>query len=263
MNEKKLYFVCGCPRSATSAFSHALAEHKELSTSAESNFLYYFLRDSKSPLYDSFQRTKENVSDGWFNKHKIEEKTYLKYIGGGIIDMFIDNSPTNIYLEQSPENILVVDKLIDMFPNTKIINMVRDGREVVCSMLKSGFKTPWSNDFQKACEAWNHYAKKGYEFSQKSPEYVLNVYQKELVNNTENSVRDVYKFLELEYEHSTTLYLSTKRVNSSYGNENGQDFKTAKDPALLKVPQWEKWTKKEMNIFYKIAGDTMKLYKID
>ena len=257
MKEKKLYFVAGCPRSATSAFSWALSEHEELQTSAESNFIYYLLRDPDSVIYTSYDTAKK-VDDGWFNKHGVSKSQYLEYMGVGIRNLFSSICETNIFLEQSPENILIADKIIEMFPDTKIIHMIRDGREVVSSMLKSGFKSPWSKDFQLACETWNHFVKKGYEFSQKYPENIINVYQKDLVYDTENAVKRVFEFLDLEYEENTVKYLQTKRVNSSYGNDKKNNFKTAKDPSLLKKPQWEKWSNREKKQFDKIAGKTMK-----
>ena len=256
--DNKVYFVAGCPRSATSAFSWALAEHKDLMTSAESNFLYYLLRDINSTLYSSYD-TAQTVEDGWFNKHNVNKSEYLEYIGIGIRKMFNDKCDSNIFVEQSPENILVVDKILIMFPDAKIINMIRDGREVVSSMLKSGFQSPWSKDFEMACETWKHYAIKGYEFSQKYPERVFNVYQRDLVYDTENAVRQVYTFLNLDYEGSTVEYLKMKRVNSSYGNDENNDFKTAKDTALLRQPQWEKWSVAEKKKFEKIAGSTMRM----
>jgi len=255
---KRIVFVCGCPRSATSAFSWALAEHKELTTSAESNFLFYLLRDMNDNVYNSYDTAKE-VSDGWFNKHNISKDKYLQYLGSGLIDMFNETCNTETFIEQSPENILIVDKLLKLFPEAKIINMIRDGREVVSSMLKSGFRSPWSNDFKLACETWNHYVKKGFDFSQQYPNNVLNVYQKDLVHDTENAVKKVFDFLELDYEKNTVNYLKTKRVNSSYGNDENNNFKTAKDTALLKKPQWEKWSKREKKLFYDIAGDTMSM----
>ncbi|UCN00604.1 sulfotransferase [Sulfurimonas sp. SWIR-19] len=272
MKHKKIYFVGGCPRSATSAFSWALAEHTDLTTSAESNFLFYLLRDvtgnpmdklinktsKKHTIFDSYEIAKE-VSDGWFNKHEVTLEDYLAYMGEGVKKMFMQHCDTDIFLEQSPENILIVDKLLLMFPDAKVINMIRDGREVVSSMLKSGFSAPWSKDFKLACETWNHFAKKGYEFSQKYPNQVINVYQKDLVYDTENAVRKVFRFFELDFESNTVEYLQTKRVNSSYGNDEKNNFKTAKDPALLKQPQWEKWTNKEKKQFENIAGETMAL----
>lgn len=258
---KKIVFVCGCPRSATSAFSWALAEHRELMTSAESNFLFYLLRDINGDIYNSYDTAKK-ISDGWFNKHDISKDKYLQYLGGGLIDMFNEICDTKTFIEQSPENILIVDKLLKVFPEAKIINMIRDGREVVSSMLKSGFNSPWSSNFKLACETWNHYAKKGFDFSQQYPNNVLNVYQKDLVYDTENVVKKVFDFLELDFEENTVIYLKTKRVNSSYGNDANNNFRTAKDTALLKKPQWEKWSEKEKKLFDKIAGETMQVVGI-
>jgi len=264
MKNQKLYFVAGCPRSATSAFSWALAEHEKLMTSAESNFLFYFLKNEQIPtkqsssvLYNAYETAKQ-VEDGWFNKHNVSQENLLEYVGRGLTEMYCETCNTDIFLEQSPENILIADKLITMFPDTKIIHMIRDGREVVNSMLKSGFASPWSRDFNLACETWNHYVNKGYEFSQKYPHNILNVYQKDLVFDTENAVKKVFEFLKLDYEENTVKYLQTKRVNSSYGNDEKNDFKTPKDPSLLKRPQWESWSDTEKKQFYKIAGETMK-----
>jgi len=102
----------------------------------------------------------------------------------------------------------------------------------------------------------------GSRFLEGSTSNVLNVYQKDLVYDTNNAVKKVFDFLELDYEERTVEYLKTKRVNSSYGNDANNNFKTAKDPSILKKPQWENWSNREKNKFDKIAGDTMRMVGI-
>ena len=69
----------------------------------------------------------------------------------------------------------------------------------------------------------------GSRFLEGSTSNVLNVYQKDLVYDTNNAVKKVFDFLELDYEERTVEYLKTKRVNSSYGNDANNNFKTAND----------------------------------
>lgn len=256
---KKVFFVCGSPRSGTSALSWALAEHEKIETSAESNFLYYLLRNENDNPYKAFDIAKK-VEDGWFNKHKISKDQYLYFLGEGIKSMFFKVHKAEIFIEQSPENVLIIDKLLKVFPDTKIINIMRDGREVVNSMVNSGFPTIWSNDFKKACETWSFYVEKGLMFSKMFPENVLNIYHKDLVDNPESVVREILEFFNLDYDERIVDYLKNKRVNSSYENKTKEDFKKAKDTKLLKVPMWKKmWSKKQVKLFDKIAGKTLEL----
>lgn len=43
------------------------------------------------------------------------------------------------WCEKTPRNLLLMDQLLELFPRMRIINMVRDGRDVVASMLDRGF----------------------------------------------------------------------------------------------------------------------------
>lgn len=55
---------------------------------------------------------------------------------------------TSLWIEKSPENIYLIDHFIQQFPNSKIIHIVRDPKDVINSLIKRG------HDVVSAAEVW-------------------------------------------------------------------------------------------------------------
>ena len=50
------------------------------------------------------------------------------------------------WVDQSPSYTLIASELARLFPDAQFLHIVRDGRRVVNSMIRSGFEEPWASD---------------------------------------------------------------------------------------------------------------------
>lgn len=64
---------------------------------------------------------------------------------------FDESSDTTFFVDDTPANSRIVNHLIEIFPDAKIIHCIRDGREVVQSIMAKGW---WSNDQRVVLEKW-------------------------------------------------------------------------------------------------------------
>ncbi len=97
----------------------------------------------------------------------------------------------DIFLEKTPSNVLSFPELSELFPRAKFIHMTRDGRDVLCSLKKR-----WFTRFQ-AASAWLFNTAAGIRLRE-SPRY-MEVSYEELVTHTEETIRNLCEFLEVEF----------------------------------------------------------------
>jgi Sulfotransferase family len=114
------------------------------------------------------------------------------------------------WCEKTPRNCLYVDRLAEMFPDALFVNVLRDGRDVACSMVERGFwpiaathRFPETSrfrgevTFEKAIEYWAEIVclARGVA-SRIRPERYMEVRLEDLVREQEATVGRVLAFLE-------------------------------------------------------------------
>lgn len=245
-------FVLGCPRSGTSALSWAIAQHSEFWTSAESNFLSHFFFNDW--LHRQYKSGTTRGPKHWLSKNNVSYDEYAAYIGLGIDAMYLKYSKNKRWVEQTPEYTLSGMDFAIMFPNTKFIHLVRDGRAVVQSMIHSGFPVAWATDFKLACQTWVRFIEKGFETQRTYPERTIEIRNEDLVVDPERQCRRLFEFLDVGVESGPVEYLQNKRVNSSFKG----GLERPRGP-------WFDWNKEQIKIFRKVAGETLESigYQLD
>lgn len=113
------------------------------------------------------------------------------------------------WCEKTPRNALYANRLAEMFPDMRFINVVRDGRDVACSMVERRFWPIGATQdfpttsrfcgevtFEKAIEYWVEMVNLSREVASGLPEKAhMDVRLEDLVRDRELTVRRVLKFL--------------------------------------------------------------------
>ena len=249
-------FILGCPRSGTSVLSWAVAAHDAFWTSAESDILHLLFGGGH--LHRSFKEAYDRPDAGWLFKNKVTIKEFYQHLGVGIDLLFQSRAGDRRWVDATPSHTLMARELAMLFPHARFLHIVRDGRSVVSSMQSSGFDTSWSDNFKVACATWAHYVTSGMRFQQEEPERVLEVRNERLRQAPAEEMKRIYEFLGVEDDPRGAEFLSTKRINSSYGNEKLADVRKVKDPKSAPVAPWNDWSRSMHKEFEKQAGDAMR-----
>jgi len=249
-------FILGCPRSGTSVLSWAVAAHDDFWTSAESDILHLLFGGGH--LHRSFKEAYERPDGGWLFKNKVTLREFYQHLGTGIDLLFQSRAGNRRWVDATPSHTLMARELAMLFPRARFLHIVRDGRSVVSSMQSSGFDTPWSDNFKLACTTWAHYVTSGMRFQEEAPDRVLEVRNERLRSEPAEEMGRIYDFLGAEPDPRGAEFLSTKRINSSYGNEKPGDVKKVKDPDAAPKEPWTDWSKSMTREFEKQAGDVMR-----
>ena len=177
-------FIIGSPRSGTSVLAWSLAQRSELWTEAESDIFFYLLKDGH--LERAFETSVARPDGTWLANHGVEIEQYLAHLGLGLNALLTDTSDGRRWIDQTPANTLVVDRLAQMFPGARFLHVLRDGRRVVHSMINfhralsdpetvermksAGRLPPWATDFRDACRIWARFSNTAAQFCRRHPE---------------------------------------------------------------------------------------------
>ena len=208
-------FVAGCPRSGTTALSWAIAAHPGYHTSAEMHFFYYLLREAEdNSLKRVFSHSSGDAS--WLGKWQVPFEQFLSYVGVGLDRMIRDKVGGMQWVDGSPENVIVGEALLTMFPRAQMFVAVRDPRTVCLSMLNSGFSQVWANDLDAAIFEWTYYARATLRLVSACPDRVLIVRQEDMRLRSAAVARAIADRLGLATPEPIAQYLSTRTINSSF-----------------------------------------------
>ena len=123
-----------------------------------------------------------------------------------------------------------VQTMLGVFPNLKVIHLVRDPRGITNSRLHGGFrmsKDPNSHD-KNLCNRLLYDVKIGALLKEKFPDRITMVMYEALAERPTEGAKYIYRFLEIEYNHDIEVWVnmssnanadsgfySTKRINSN------------------------------------------------
>ncbi len=234
-------FVVGCHRSGTSVLAHSLGRHSQTWIGEESNFISMLAKQAIEAYHFGTQRGERH----WLSAQGVALDEFLFYLGLGINALYTQRAGGKRWIEQTPEYTLDALLLAKMFPGAAFVNIVRDGRDVVQSMINSGFSTKWAKDFKLACETWAKFVIAGLNFEAQGKSKAVRVYYEWLKKQPEQQFKKLAQQLNLPFEKSLAeLFARGKVINSSFSNKQKQTWQ-------------ESWSSEQRNIFNQIAGQLL------
>ena len=259
-------FIIGSPRSGTSILAWSLAEHSELWTEAESDIFYYLLRDGS--LENAYETSVARTDGSWLRNQGVGLEEFLVHLGLGLNVMLTGTSNGRRWIDQTPANTLVVDRLAEMFPGARFLHILRDGRRVVHSMINfhramgdpeavermkdAGRLPPWTTDFGDACRTWTRFVRIATDFGRRHPDRMHTLTNEGLITDPEDTMRGVLEFLAVPQEPGPARFLRENRINSSFAASG----RSAQAPPALSEP-WREWLPEQREAFLENAGETM------
>ena len=236
-------FVVGVPRSGTTMLAVMLNRHSRISIPPETQFFTEFVFQTGEIKYRSY----EELVNLALSSHRIKDleldnerllsnfKKYNKNYGNllkAILETYASKFGKERIGEKSPKHIEHVKTIINNYPNTKIVCIVRDGRDNVNSLLKM----PWAHPgnprrFGLFCKEWVALTNLAIRYSLKYPEQFLLVKYEDVILQPERELKKICKFIDEKFEPSMIF-----KNNGLCSNSNV-------------VPSWENnWKSKAIRV---------------
>lgn len=138
------------------------------------------------------------------------------------------------WCEKSPRNVRYFDNILNYFDNDiKLINMIRDGRDVILSHHPED-----PNDYWVEPERWINDVSEGLKYNDN--QHVLNVKYENLVKDYKNEIKRICNFIEEDFVEELKSYFK----HTSVKNSNAW-FGTAEEIHSNSVGKWKEKTNKE------------------
>lgn len=107
------------------------------------------------------------------------------------------------WVEKTPKHVYFLGKVLKTFPNSKVIIMMRDGRDVACSIkAKVGCLSHGIKEWKNSITAIEEYI---------DDDRIKIVKLEWLVSNRELALKEICDFLEIEYEEEMLSYHKVRR----------------------------------------------------
>lgn len=266
-NTKVAYIVSPTQRSGTNYLSHMLNMHPKLTFPAGDNLPdEQCLYTCSEYLKEYSVKTVSNWSkwvDGGDKSLNAHSKGLMGAMGEGILNYFRQFTATDSILLFKTPDAGHLENIFHLFGGGKVVLLIRDGRDTLESFSKS-----WGGDgaFKKMCLRWSDRVDTIMKFkamSEKSGlgDRLLFVRYDELNNNTEEEIKKVLKFLDVEIAQFPWTELENVPVLGSSAHKTEDDIvhwkPIEKSSDFKPNKKWLDWSDRKKNIFKKHAGENL------
>jgi hypothetical protein len=262
----KVVFVGGYSRSGTTLLGAMIGAHTRCICTPESQFKTDVLRDFRGKKKEevNIETARKLIlahpryrvlwgdvadSDALTGINSYEDlilwfvRKYAEKEGKPHAEYWVDHSPTNI------KNAKI---LLGLFPDSKFIHIIRDGRGVSASIIP----LDWGpNTVYKTACSWKSRVSLYLSLeSSLKKDQILRVRYEDLIQTPENTLKDICSFLDLGYQPQMIRGSGFKVPQY----QDKQHSLIGKEPDKKRINAWENsLTPRQIEIFESIAGELL------
>lgn len=165
--------------------------------------------------------------------------------------------------EKSPNNVFFFQHLHHIFPDSPLIHVIRDGRDVVCSLLTMNWVNPqtgrpieYTRDARKAAEYWVSAVRTGRKAAQDpslGPRYMELRYE-DIVVQPERTLRELFSFIKEPWDPAVLEFYQRERNLASESSA----AQVSKPLYAASIGRWEKdLSPSDKQAVKDVAGDLL------
>jgi len=193
IDQKKIIFICGMPRSGTTLVEQIISSHSEVYGAGE---LIYLQQVLKKNFVDNSKYNKQHIIENQSLPKNVISSEYHEYFK-------LYNIKENIITDKAPQNFRLIGFIKLFFPNCKIIHCHRNPKDNCLSLFKNSFASQtmnWTNKAEDIAEYYNLYSEIMKFWKVKIPNFIYDLDYDKLVQDKESEIRKILNFCELEWD---------------------------------------------------------------
>lgn len=281
INQIPFVFIVGMARSGTTLLRTIMDAGEEAVFAPEAKIIihlkskYNHCRTWTPKMIDSFTEdlfTDVKFEKTWnFNKTVFLQKAHsypLSEVSFSFLIRLVylsfpshyEKSKVKVIGDKNPSYSILIEELLEIFPNAKFVHLVRDYRDCVLSNRKL-FKR---QNLAALTQTWKMYNEYIERFQKLYPHQFFRIRYEDLTVNPEKEIRDLCRFSGLEFQSKMLSFHEELKVKI---DPEIKEVLEQTHPKLLspissdRVGVWEKeFTKDEINLITYIAGKSGEKY---
>lgn len=196
-------FIVGMPRSGTTLTEQILASHTQVKPTDELPFIERYAIDiQRSTDYSSAMMTMSNHARNAIRQHYFKQaRQYFK-------------SEQGYFIDKNPNNFLHIGLIKLLFPEAKIINLLRNVADNSMAVFKQFFAQghDYSYSVDSIIEYWQSYIRLMQHWDSCYPGQIMHLKYEHLVSDAEPQIRNLLQFIGLPFEEDCLHFYKSERV---------------------------------------------------
>ncbi len=188
-------FVCGSPYTEVSSVAWALSSHPRFMAAPESQFLFHLFGNrpgmDRPYLYDAYCRCREGGT--WLDVNGCPYDEFVAALGEGIARLFQSRTGDRRWVDSSPENALLGDDLLRLFPHAFVIGLQQPVR--TAAFIEGQGRLPDAARLHALEEMNTHYNKHLSRLADYAPDHVFLLEETELFGDPDQAFRELFDFV--------------------------------------------------------------------
>jgi hypothetical protein len=238
----KIVIIGGCGRSGTTLLRVMLDSHSQIASGPESS-LFLPVPITLEQLADKFD-LKLSALESLFRVALSKEEFIDKFQ-----QLYLRNTNKQIWADKTARNIHRLDYIFTHFPNAKVIHMVRDGRDTICSLLTHRKRrvvdgkielTGYIMPLQDSIDRWLFAVEDGLKF--RGHTNYLEVRYENLVQEPKTTLKQVCDFVGVLFEEPMLNYYTVNTPSRDF-MKFPQNIEATKPISTSSIERW----KRELN----------------
>jgi len=184
---------------------------------------------------DSTRNFMRNLSAYGFTEETVSNLAASCDEFGDFADCFFSHpvkiNQKSMWVEKTPTNAYCIQEFLSLYPFGRYVHVVRDGRDVVPSLVKRGYST------EAAVRRWLHDTAAGYPH-RKSKRYMEIKYE-DLVTNPEHTLDALFDFLGVD-ERSNSILATYRNRNGISGGSKTWTFDPHQAISTAALHKWKR-----------------------
>ena len=240
--------IGGEPRSGTTLLRVILDSHSAIACGPESHF---FVDPKFQEFHEYFRnRWTRRAADFDYTPNDLDD--LFRDFVRGFFETYAKRRGKRRWADKTPQSIWSLSYVWTLFPTARFVHMIRDGRDVACSVLAQNFGP---KDVEEAARRWVKSIECG--VSRRGDPRYAEVRYEDLVLHTEREVRRVLAFVGEPFEPAVLEH--HKRAHDWAGNGPVETKRASKPVYADAIGRWRRdLTDADQKRFAKIAGPTLR-----